>query len=211
MRTIIACGCHRCGQTFSTQLEETHLIRLPSHGLEPLATFTQYEQAEEKLACPLACSCNPTVVQNISVLSCHKNICTIVESRRFCLCWGGKGEGNSCRDFVTLGALRTRLWKGGDKIVFFPLHENTLRAILHSEMISAALTGAMKYFPLSLPLVLLRSNLESTQVLSLLVCTHILSIPWQVAVTFPVPWVVVQMDSSDHSISWFSRSWHWNN
>lgn len=33
----------------------------------------------------------------------------------------GRGKGSSCRDSVTLGAFRTRLWKGSMKVIFPPL------------------------------------------------------------------------------------------
>lgn len=90
----------------------------------------------------------------------------------------GRRKDNSCRDFVTLGALRTRLWKGGEKIIFSPLHKNILRTILKWRNTNYFCCSYW-YFEIhssvfSLPLVLLMSNLESTLVLSLPVCTHIL-------------------------------------
>lgn len=90
----------------------------------------------------------------------------------------GRGKDSSCRDFVTLGALRTRLWKGGEKIIFSTLHENILRDILNWRNIND-ICCSYRCFKIhssvfSLPLVLLMSNSESTLVLSLLVCTHIL-------------------------------------
>ena len=66
-------------------------------------------------------------------LLCYKYICTVTSERRVegsGHAWVGRRKGSSRRDFVTLRACRTRLWKGSVKVIFSTIK----RFKSHSEM-----------------------------------------------------------------------------
>ena len=66
-------------------------------------------------------------------LLCYKCVCAVTSERRAegsARAWVGRGKGSSRRVSVTLGAFRTKPWKGSGKVIFPPLQYNILKSML---------------------------------------------------------------------------------